>query len=135
MLKERVRTFLNNRWIPLVFAFLISVFIVLAVRFFNVNDRVVTIPLDVTLPQSDRIYPISLVPETVDVVITGDDSVIYLVDPSEIKAVADFSKVGVEGIARRSVKLQYNNEIFENSGVTVSASPTTVRILFEETPQ
>lgn len=133
MAKSRVGSFILESWPAKVFAFFIAVFIVFAVRFFNVNDRVVKIPLEIILPENENIAPVSLVPDTVDIVITGSDSVIYLVDPSEVRAVADFSKIGVEGIARRNVRLIYNNEIFESSGITISASPSTVRILFEET--
>ncbi len=126
---KTISTILTN-WIPKVFSFLIALFIVLAVRFMNVNDRVVTLPLEVTLPESYS--AVSLVPDTVDVVITGSDSIIYLVEPETIKAYADFSSVSGPGITRVPVTLEYAGDIFTADGLTVSARPSSVRILFEE---
>ena len=62
--------------------------------------------------------------------ITGPDSIIYLVDPSEISASADFSSVNSEGIARVPVELYYDNDIFTDDGLAVSTRPSSVRILF-----
>ena len=91
MKQNKVLSSLLSNWIPKVFSFMIALFIVIAVRFMNVNDRVVTLPLDVTLPESYE--AVSLVPDTVDVIITGSDSIIYLVEPETISAHADFSDV------------------------------------------
>ena len=70
-------------------------------------------------------------PESIDVVITGDDDIVYLVDPSLITASVDFSDVGEEGIARRVVYLDYDNDIFSSYGLTIKANPATMRILFQ----
>lgn len=129
MKSKIVSTILQN-WIPKIFSLLIALFIVLAVRFMNVNDRVVTLPLDVLLPEGYE--AVSLVPDTVEAVITGPDSIIYLVDPSEISASADFSSVSGSGIARVPVMLEYQENIYTRDGLVVSARPSSVRILFEE---
>ena len=129
MKSKIVSTILQN-WIPKIFALLIALFIVLAVRFMNVNDRVVTLPLHVLLPEGYEAA--SLVPDTVEAVITGPDSIIYLVDPSEITASADFSSVSGSGIARVPVMLEYQENIYTRDGLVVSARPSSVRILFEE---
>ena len=73
-----------------------------------------------------------MVPESIDVVITGDDDIVYLVDPSLITASVDFSDVGGEGISRRVVYLDYDNDIFSSYGLTIKSSPATIRILFQE---
>ena len=129
MKSKIVSTILQN-WIPKIFSLLIALFIVLAVRFMNVNDRVVTLPLNVLLPEGYE--AVSLVPDTVEAVITGPDSIIYLVDPSEISASADFSSVSGSGIARVPVMLEYQENIYTSDGLVVSARPSSVRILFEE---
>ena len=129
MKSKIVSTILQN-WIPKIFSLLIALFIVLAVRFMNVNDRVVTLPLNVLLPEGYE--AVSLVPDTVEAVITGPDSIIYLVDPSEISASADFSSVSGSGIARLPVMLAYQENIYTRDGLVVSARPSSVRILFEE---
>ncbi|MBO8436514.1 MAG: hypothetical protein IAA97_06005 [Spirochaetes bacterium] len=128
-MKNKVLSSALQNWIPKIFSFLIALFIVLSIRFMNVNDRVVTLPLEVILPEDFN--AVSLVPETVDVVITGSDSIIYLVDPSGITAKADFSSVSAPGIERVPVMLEYRDDIYTRDGLVVSASPSSVRILFE----
>ena len=130
MKQSKTLSSILSNWIPKVFSFLIALFIVISIRFLNVNDRVVTLPLAVTLP--DSYTAVSLVPDTIDVVITGADSVIYLVEPETIKASADFSGVSNAGITRVPVTLEYDGDIFTADGLTVSARPSSVRILFEE---
>ena len=130
MKQNKVISTLLNNWVAKIFSILIALFIVISVRFLNVNDRVVTVPLDVTLPESYRAA--SLVPDTVDIVITGSDSIIYLVDPEGIEASADFSAVDGAGIVRVPVGLSYPDDIYTRDGLTVSARPSSVRILFEE---
>lgn len=122
-------SFLGN-WIIKVLSFMSAVLIVLAFRFWNVNDRTVTIPLEVRLPQN--LTAVSLIPDTVDVIISGSDKIIYLVDPSQIKAIADFSAVEGDGISRVRVAIEYNDDIYKANGLTVSAKPEVVRILFEK---
>ena len=133
MKQNKIISSLLNNWVPKVFSLLIALFIVISIRFLNVNDRIVTLPLDVSLPEGYE--ALSLVPGTVDVVITGDDSIIYLVDPVHIKAHADFSDVSGEGITRVPITLEYDGDIFATDGLTVSARPSSVRILFEEKAQ
>ena len=129
-MKNKALSSVLQNWIPKIFSFLTALFIVLAVRFMNVNDRVVTLPLDVILPEDYT--AVSLVPDTVDAVITGSDSIIYLVDPSAITATADFSAVAAPGIVRVPVSLEYRDDIYTRDGLVVSAQPSSVRILFEE---
>ena len=129
MKQNKVFASLLSNWIPKILSLAIAVFIVIAVRFLNINDRIVTLPLEVALPEA--LAPASLVPDTVDVAITGPDSIIYLVNPDEIKAYADFSEVDEPGIARVPEMLEYDHDIFTSDGLAVSASPSTVRILFE----
>lgn len=121
---------LLQNWIPKIFSVMVAVFIVVSVRFMNVNDRVVTLPLRVVLPSDYKAA--SLVQETVEVAISGPDSIIYLVDPAGIKARADFSDVNGPGIVRVPVELDYSEDIYTRDGLTVSARPSSVRILFEE---
>ena len=129
-MKNKILSSVLQNWIPKIFSFLFALFIVLAVRFMNVNDRVVTLPLEVILPENYAAA--SLVPDTVEAVITGPDSIIYLVDPSAITASADFSAVDGPGIVRVPVSLEYRDDVYTRDGLVVSARPSSVRILFEE---
>lgn len=119
-----------GNWIVKVLSFLTAVLIVLAIRFWSVNGRTVTIPLEVKLPESYT--ALSLVPYTVDIVITGSNKIIYLIDPVQIKATADFSGVDSEGISRVRVELSYNDDIYTKNSLTLSAKPESVRILFQK---
>lgn len=121
-----------GNWVPKILSFLLAIFVVMAVRFLNVTDRIVHIPLEVKLAENPSFIPASLVPDTIDVVITGDDSVIYLIDPSRIKAYADFSDVDSDGIVRVPVILDYDQDIYTENSLTVEAKPSSVRILFEK---
>ena len=129
MKQNKVLSSILSNWIPKILSLLLAMFIVLSVRIFNINDRVVILPLEVALPEG--LEPESLVPDTVEVAITGPDSIIYLVNPDEIKAYADFSLIDEPGIARVPVMLEYDHDIFTSDGLDISASPSTVRILFE----
>ena len=129
MKQNNVLSSILSNWIPKILSLLLAMFIVLSVRIFNINDRVVILPLEVALPEG--LEPASLVPDTVEVAITGPDSIIYLVNPDEIKAYADFSLIDEPGIARVPVMLEYDHDIFTSDGLDISASPSTVRILFE----
>ena len=130
MKQNKVFASVLSNWIPKILSLLNAIFIVLSVKYFNIHDRVVTLPLEVALPEG--MNPQSLVPDTVEVAITGPDSIIYLVNPDEIKAYADFSDVVDEGIARVPVMLEYDHDIFTSDGLSISATPSTVRILFEK---
>ncbi len=121
-----------GNWIVKIISFICALALVISIRFLSATDRTVTIPITVTFDEDSPYEAVSLVPDSIDVVITGDDSVIYLVDPSLITASVDFSDVAAPGIARRSVYLEYDRDIFSSSGLSISSSPMTVRILFEE---
>ena len=120
-----------GNWVVKILSFICALMILISVRFLNATDRVVAIPLTVKFADDSPYEAVSLVPDSVDVVITGDENIIYLVDPSLITASVDFSDVGGEGISRRNVILEYDRDIFSDNSLTVSSSPLTIRILFE----
>ena len=121
-----------SSWVPRVLSLLVAVLIFAAVRYFNMASRVVSIPLDVSLPSAAHVEPESLVPASVDIVISGDDDLIYLIDPDSISAYADFSDVDNPGRARRAVVLTYAQDVFKDTALTVKADPDVVRILFKD---
>ncbi len=121
-----------STWVPRVLCLFVAVIIFACVRYFNMGSRVVRIPLSVTLPQDSRYVAESLVPDYIDIVISGDDDLIYLVDPDSVSASADFSDVDTSGISRRSVRLEYERDVFEQTALTIRSDPDVVRILFAE---
>ncbi|MGE4584783.1 MAG: CdaR family protein [Sphaerochaeta sp.] len=126
-LNKYVQSLLYNwpaKVLSLVFALLVYAFI----QYSTVGARLVTIPLTVKLPQTMDAK--SLVPNSVQVSIKGNEDIIYLVDPNAIEASIDFSTVTEEGIATRVVVLKYDQQMFDNAGIALLADPTQYRILF-----
>ena len=99
-----------SSWVPRVLSLLVAILIFAAVRYFNMASRVVSIPLDVSLPSAAHVEPESLVPASV----------------------ADFSDVDNPGIARRAVVLTYAQDVFKDTALTVKTDPDVVRILFKD---
>lgn len=98
---------------------------------FNSNqDRNVEVPLEVMLPANYESE--SLVPSSITLNINGSEDVIYLIDPALIKATADFSSVNSEGIAQKTVVLDYDEKAFRKGAITVKTVPSVVRISFKE---
>ncbi|MGN0907567.1 MAG: hypothetical protein ACI4NM_10500 [Bullifex sp.] len=126
-----LNSFLSS-WIPKIISFIIALLIFIAVKYMNMASRVITIPLSVTLPDQSVVLPESLVPSRTDIIISGNDELIYLVDPTDISAHADFSAVREAGIARVPVTVKYNEDVFLDASLAVRAKPDTVRILFKD---
>ena len=117
-------------WPAKVISLVFAVCIYLFIQYSTIGARVVTIPLDVHLPSG--YVAMSLVPESVEVQIRGNEDVIYLIDPNSIMASIDFAFVQREGIYSAPVTLMYEENVFESGGVSVSANPSQYRILFNQ---
>jgi len=115
-------------WPAKVISLIFAVFIYLFIQYSTTGARVVTIPLDVQLPSGYE--AMSLVPESVEVAIRGNEDVIYLIDPNSIMASINFTFVQSEGISSAPVMLMYEENVFESGGVSVSPNPSQYRILF-----
>ncbi|WP_320129550.1 hypothetical protein [uncultured Sphaerochaeta sp.] len=115
-------------WPAKVLSLVFAIGIYLFIQYSTIGARVVTIPLDVNLPPSYTAE--SLVPHSVDIRIKGNDDIIYLIDPDYITARIDFSFVKEAGIATAPVVLEYEENVFNNGGVYISAEPSQFRILF-----
>ncbi len=115
-------------WPAKVISLIFAVFIYLFIQYSTTGARVVTILLDVQLPSGYE--AMSLVPESVEVAIRGNEDVIYLIDPNSIMASINFTFVQSEGISSAPVMLMYEENVFESGGVSVSPNPSQYRILF-----
>ena len=127
-MKQTNRMFAN--WGVKVMSFIVALLTVFTIEFANITARTVTIPVSVKLPEG--MVADSLVPETVDIKISGDEDIIYLVDPAGVRAYADFSGCDSEGIWRVPVMLEYNADIYAKNKLSVTAVPSSLRILFSE---
>ena len=126
-LNKNLQTILYH-WPAKVLSLVFAICIYLFIQYSTIGARVVTIPLDVLLPTG--YVAVSLVPESVEVKIRGDEDVIYLVDPNSILASIDFTFVHDEGISSAPIVLVYDENVFESGGVSVSPNPSQYRILF-----
>ncbi len=117
---------------PKVFSLLAAIIIFLVVQYFQMVDRRVVIPLQVRLPESSVVVPESLVPQNIEIVISGTDKLVYLVEPDKIVAIADFTDITEVGIARVPVTLLYDQDVFDSAELVVTATKPIVRILFKE---
>ena len=133
-MKQRNKGFNSflSAWVPRVISLILAILIFASVKYLNMTDRVISIPLSVVLPASDVVVPESLVPSKTEIVISGNDELIYLVDATSISAEADFSAVTKEGISRVPVNVSYNSDAFLDASLSVRANPDSVRILFRE---
>jgi len=114
------------KMLSLVFALLVYLFI----TYSTLGSRVVTIPLVVNLPSN--LVAESLVPTSVQINIRGAEDIIYLVDPNAIEATIDFTFVKEPGIASSAIVLKYEQQVFNNAGISLVANPSDYRILFSQ---
>lgn len=117
-------------WVAKICALVLALLLYLFGTYSNLDTRIVNIPVEVKLPTS--LEAVSTLPSTVQIHIRGDDDVIYLIDPSDIKATVDFSYVRDSGIASSLVSLDYNQEVFMNGGIHLDAVPDSFRVMFAE---
>ncbi|MCY1152697.1 MAG: hypothetical protein PQJ45_06400 [Sphaerochaetaceae bacterium] len=129
-MKNKLSLYLLDNWKPK----LISLFLALCVFFFYMfstnSTRIVSIPLDVILPIEYEAE--SLVPTSVDLQINGNNNIIYLIDPTLVKATVDFSSVNKEGISNNPIELQYDETVFSKGNISLSTNPATVKVSFKE---
>ena len=119
-----------ERLIIKVLSLLIAIAIFTTIRYGNLDKRSVILPLDVTLPE--HLVALSLVPQEIEVIITGDNNLVYKVDPDKIKASANFSSATDSGVSSVPITLEYDLGFYEDSTIYVRANPDVVRIKFEE---
>ncbi|MFA6688302.1 MAG: CdaR family protein [Sphaerochaetaceae bacterium] len=116
-------------WPVKVLSIVLAIAVYLFIHNTTLGERRVTIPMAVTLPSGYEAA--SLVPDSVEISIKGDDDLIYLIDPTYITASLDFSFVDDTGIAKAPVMLSYVETLYKADGVSISANPSLYRILFE----
>lgn len=108
---------------------------ILAIVFYSISfyisfqHRTVSIPLSIILPENFK--PISNIPQSTNIILKGDEKVLYTIDPLKIDAVADFSFVNQPGVYTTKVILNYESGIFSETNLTINAQPLTCKIAFD----
>ncbi|MDD4011119.1 MAG: hypothetical protein PHI83_03145 [Sphaerochaetaceae bacterium] len=130
--------------IPKIFCFLLALSIVVFFNFMTLESREVELPLTVILPEGYT--ALNTLPNTITLVMNGDASLVYLVNPDAIEAVADFSVIPSQTL-QRSVNtppgqlgktLSVPVQLFYSSGIislgkqlTITASPSSIDAQFQ----
>ncbi len=129
-MKNRISLYLLDNWKPKLISFILALCFFFLYLFSNNSSRIVTIPLDVYLPIGYQAE--SLIPNSVDLVINGNNDIIYLIDPNLIKAKVDFSSIEKEGISTENIELEYDSKVFSKENISLNTKPATVKISFKE---
>ncbi|NCD06086.1 MAG: hypothetical protein EOL97_08195 [Spirochaetia bacterium] len=129
-MKNKISLYLLDNWKPKLISFILALCFFFLYLFSNNSSRIVTIPLDVYLPIGYQAE--SLIPNSVDLEISGNNNIIYLIDPNLIKAKVDFSSIQKEGISTENIELEYDSKIFSKENISLNTKPATVKISFKE---
>lgn len=129
-----------NNWPAKLCCFLFAVCIVFVLRFQMYNSHQVNIPLEVRIPEGYEV--VNNLDTTAVLTIRGDRKIIYMIDPSQITAVADFSVVTeaeIEESIRTGVPLIVRTTLVYDKGIVdlseeivLTIEPSRVRVLLRE---
>ncbi len=119
-----------TNWPAKVLSIVLAIAVYMFIHYTTLGVRQVQVPLQVLMPPG--LEAASLVPDTVGIRITGDEDLIYLVNPTAITASVDFSYVTQPGISKAPVFLSYVESLYNSANVSISAEPSQFRILFEK---
>ncbi len=122
------RIVLNN-WPIKVFSFLLALCIYIIVHFTTTATREVEIPLQVMHPAGYT--AVSNIPDTVTLILTGEDRDISVLRSDAVDALADFSLVETEGVQEVPVSLIYDNSLFDVE-FSVSSDPAVIKIFYQK---
>lgn len=119
-------------WPIKVFSLLLAIAVYVVVNYATLDSRRVEIPLHVTMPVGYEAT--STIPESVTLMIRADERYIGMIDPTAIRAVADFSIVSEDGVTSVPVLLEASASYIEIE-VSFSTDPEIVRIFFQKIEQ
>ena len=122
------RIFYN--WQIKLLCFLLAVFMYFFLGLTLQETRTVTLPLNVVMPEGYKAD--SLVPTSVDLIITGKEDQVYMIDTSKVTITVDFSKVSSEGVASVPVKINMGTQgdVLDFSSLSITTNPSRVKIYF-----
>jgi len=128
-MKDKISLYLFDNWKPKLISLILALCVFSFFYYFNHSSRKVTVPIEVVLPLDYEAE--SLIPDSIELKIIGDNNIIYLIDPNLIVPVVDFSNVKREGISKRNVVLSYNEDMFSKGKINVVTNPEVIKISFK----
>jgi len=113
--------------------FILAVVTVYVIQFGLSQKRTIKLPLNIIMPETYK--AVSIIPQSVDLVIQGTEDRIYMINADEISVYADFSSVNHNGVASVPVRidLQSPTGLIDLSQITLYTNPSSVKIYFEKT--
>ncbi len=126
-LNKVVQNILYN-WPVKVLCLVCAMGIYLVVQYSSLSTRVLDIPLQFTPPENYVVN--SLVPQTIEVRITGPDESIYRILPDRITASVDFSFVAKVGLSTALVMVDYQSVLEEIPGISITTKPASITVDF-----
>lgn len=117
-------------WQIKIICFLLAVLVYFVLVYSIQSSRVITLPLEVTLPE-DYVAE-SNVPVSVDLVIQGTEDRIYMIDVSRFSVSADFSTVNREGVNYAVVNIETGEleKYIDLSEISIYTRPSQVKVYF-----
>lgn len=128
-MRDKISFLLLDNWKPKLISIILAICVFSFFYYFNHSSRTVTVPLEIVLPSDYEAE--SLIPNSIDIEIIGNQNVIYLIDPNLIIAEIDFSSVNKEGISITNVILKYDEKMFSKGNVNLVATPQSVKVSFK----
>ncbi len=129
MIRDKISFLLLENWKVKIISIVLAVCVFSFFYYFNHSSRTVTIALEVNLPSDYEAE--SLIPNSVEINIVGNQDLIYLIDPNLINATIDFSSVKKEGISITNVILDYDEKMFSKGNINLVANPQRVKVSFK----
>lgn len=118
-------------WRAMVLSLILAVLVFLAFSNGMPGERRITLPLSVILP--DNLKVTSLIPSSAELVISGNEKQIYMIDISKVKLYADFSTIKNPGIASVAVTIDYTElmDYVDVVDISITTDPGIVKLYFE----
>lgn len=120
-----------KNWQVKILCLIFAIFIYAFVTFESAGERVVSIPLEIIMPEG--YVAASNVPDSASVVIRGSEKQIYLVDVSRVKLSADFSDIHDKGVASAAISIDYSElmDYINFTDISIFTRPSVVKVYFE----
>ena len=130
MKQNKTRGFFSD-WQVKILCLIVAVLVYFSFSFGIPSERKVTMPLNIMLPEGLEVT--SNMPESVDVIVRGNEKQIYMVDVSRIKLYADFTDVKNEGVASVPVVIDYSEllDFISITDLTIYTDPSLIKLYFE----
>jgi len=127
-LNTRTSKLLEN-WPAKVISLVIAIFIMFIYNLTRLDQRVITVPLNVS--QGHSYVPATEYPKTIHVVIRGERDQIYRIRESDIVATLDLARYNEVGVFRVPVKLERRSDALNIDPLELRADPAEIPVSFE----